>query len=113
MTTTRILKGIRKIRALVVGDIRLDRLCRYDPELAGPSRETGIPRTAVISTEVAPGAGGTVACHALDLGSAEVGVLGVVGSDARVTSWKARSPRAASRRSCWCAPTRRPTPGPG
>ena len=47
MTTTQVLKGIRKIRALVVGDIRLDRLCRYEPDLAEPSRETGIPRTAV------------------------------------------------------------------
>jgi bifunctional ADP-heptose synthase (sugar kinase/adenylyltransferase) len=81
MTTTQILKKIRKIRALVVGDIRLDRVCRYDPELAEPSRETGIPRTAVISTEVAPGAGGAVARQALDLGAAEVGVLGVAGCD--------------------------------
>jgi rfaE bifunctional protein kinase chain/domain len=81
MTTTQILKKIRKIRALVVGDIRLDRLCRYDPELAEPSRETGIPRTAVISTEVTPGAGGTVACNAVALGAAEVAVLGMVGCD--------------------------------
>jgi bifunctional ADP-heptose synthase (sugar kinase/adenylyltransferase) len=81
MTTTQVLKGIRKIRALVVGDIRLDRLCRYDPDLAEPSRETGIPRTAVISTETAPGAGGAVACQALELGAAEVSLLGVVGCD--------------------------------
>ena len=70
-----------RIRALVAGDIRLDRLCRYDPDSAEPSRETGIPRTAVISTEIAPGAGGTVACQAVDLGAAEVAVLGVVGCD--------------------------------
>jgi bifunctional ADP-heptose synthase (sugar kinase/adenylyltransferase) len=81
MTTSQILKKIRKMRALVVGDIRLDRVCRYDPDLAEPSPETGIPRTAVISTEVAPGAGGTVACQAADLGVAEVAVLGVVGCD--------------------------------
>jgi len=81
MTTAQILKEIRKMRVLVVGDIRLDRLCRYDPELATPSLETGIPRTAVVSTEVTPGAGGTVACQAVDLGAAEVAVLGVAGCD--------------------------------
>ena len=81
MTTTQILERIRKTRALVVGDFRLDRLCRYRPDMAEPSRETGIPRTAVVSTEVAPGAGGTVACQAVDLGAAEVAVLGVVGCD--------------------------------
>ena len=52
-----ILERIRKTRALVVGDFRLDRLGRYRPEMAEPSRETGIPRTAVVSKlDFAPGA---------------------------------------------------------
>ena len=40
----------RDKRALVIGDICLDRWCRYDPSLAEHSRETGIPRIAVIET---------------------------------------------------------------
>ena len=47
--------------ALIVGDICLDRWCIYDPGAAEPSRETGIPRIGVVSTEVSPGGGGTVA----------------------------------------------------
>ena len=68
-------------RALVVGDICLDRWCRYDPALADPSRETGIPRIGVVATEVTPGAGGTVANNLAALGAGSVAVLGVVGDD--------------------------------
>ena len=63
MTTTQVLERIRQIRALVVGDIRLDRLCGYAPEMAVPE------------------AGGRAACQAVALGAAEVAVLGVVGGD--------------------------------
>ena len=63
MTTTQILERIRQIRALVVGDIRLDRLCGDAPEMAVPE------------------AGGRAACQAAALGAAEVAVLGVVGGD--------------------------------
>src|SRR5207253_11338742 len=52
--------AIPNLRALVVGDVCLDRWCRYDPALSEPSRETGLPRVAVVSTEVTPGAAGTV-----------------------------------------------------
>ena len=38
------------VRALVVGDICLDRWCYYDPAAAEPSRETGIPRVGFVST---------------------------------------------------------------
>lgn len=81
MRAARILEGIRQKTAVVVGDICLDRWCTYDPALAEPSRETGIPRTAVISTEVTPGAAGTVAGNLAALGVREVAVLGVIGDD--------------------------------
>jgi rfaE bifunctional protein kinase chain/domain len=76
-----ILAGIRKLRVLVAGDVCLDRWCQYDPALAAPSAETGIPRVAVVSTEVTPGAAGTVCNNVAALGAAKVDVLGVVGDD--------------------------------
>jgi len=81
MTPSEILARIPAQRALVVGDICLDRWCRYDPRLAEPSRETGIDRVAVIATETTPGAGGTVANNLAALGCGKVSVLGVVGDD--------------------------------
>jgi rfaE bifunctional protein kinase chain/domain len=81
MTAAEILDKIRGLRALVAGDICLDRWCTYDPALAEPSRETGIPRVAVISTVTTAGAGGTVANNLAALGAARVAVLGVVGDD--------------------------------
>jgi rfaE bifunctional protein kinase chain/domain len=81
LTTSEILDCFRSLSALVVGDICLDRWCRYDPALSEPSRETGIPRTAVIATEVTPGAAGTVVNNLAALGVGRVGVLGVVGDD--------------------------------
>jgi len=81
MTAQEILEAIPKLRALVVGDICLDRWCAYDPALADISRETGIPRVAVVSTEITPGGGGTVASNLAALGAGRVAVLGVVGRD--------------------------------
>lgn len=81
MTASGILEAIRRRSALVVGDICLDRWCTYDPALAEPSRETGIPRLAVVATEVTPGAGGTVANNLAALGVGRVAVLGAVGED--------------------------------
>lgn len=81
MTTDQILSGFSKIAALVVGDICLDRWATYDPALAEPSRETGIPRTGVVSTEVTPGGGGTVANNLMALGVYRGSVLGVAGDD--------------------------------
>ena len=49
MTTAEILAEFPKLRVLVVGDVCLDRWCRYDPALALESRETGIPRIARFS----------------------------------------------------------------
>jgi len=57
MTTREILAGFKKLKALVVGDICLDRWCTYDPATSDPSRETGIPRLGIISTEVTLGGG--------------------------------------------------------
>jgi rfaE bifunctional protein kinase chain/domain len=76
-----ILERAPKLAALVVGDVCLDRWCRYDPRLAEPSRETGIPRLAVTATEVTPGAAGTVANNLAALGVGRVSVLGVIGED--------------------------------
>jgi rfaE bifunctional protein kinase chain/domain len=81
MTTAEILAGFRKLAALVVGDICLDRWCTYDPSVSEPSRETGIPRLGVVATEVTPGGGGTVANNLAALGTGRVAVLGVRGDD--------------------------------
>src|SRR5262249_25353309 len=81
MTTAEILAAFPTLRVLVAGDVCLDRWCTYDPALALPSAETGIPRTAVVSTEVTPGAAGTVANNLAALGAGRVDVLGMVGDD--------------------------------
>ena len=81
MTTAELLAEFPKLSALVVGDVCLDRWCRYDPALAEPSKETGIPRIGVTATETTPGAGGTVANNLAALGCGRVDVLGVIGED--------------------------------
>src|SRR5262249_53358521 len=81
MTTAEILAEFSKLKVLVVGDVCLDRWCRYDPALALASRETGIPRIAVVSTEVTPGAAGTIANNLAALGAGRIAVLGMVGDD--------------------------------
>jgi rfaE bifunctional protein kinase chain/domain len=80
MNPAAILAAFPRLRVLIVGDVCLDRWCTYDPALADPSRETGIPRTAVVSTEVTPGAAGTIAGNVAALG-ARASVLGLVGRD--------------------------------
>ncbi|MDQ6706896.1 MAG: PfkB family carbohydrate kinase [Acidobacteriota bacterium] len=81
MTDAEILDRFPNLSALVIGDICLDRWCRYDPAMAEASRETGIPRIAVTATEVTPGAGGTVANNLIALGAGRVAVLGAIGAD--------------------------------
>ena len=81
MTCSEILEGASSVRALVIGDICLDRWCKYDPALAEPSRETGIPRCAVTETVCTPGAGGTVASNLKSLGAGRVSVIGAIGRD--------------------------------
>ncbi len=81
MTTSEILAKLPAMRALVVGDVCLDRWCRYDPSLSEPSRETGIPRVAVTHVESTPGAGGTIAANLASLGVGHVSVLGAIGDD--------------------------------
>ena len=81
MTAAAILEKFPKLRVLVAGDVCLDRWCRYDPALADPSRETGIPRIGVVATEVTPGAAGTIANNLAALGAGRVAVLGMVGND--------------------------------
>ncbi len=81
MTYSAILDEFPKLRVLVAGDVCLDRWCRYDPALALPSRETGIPRIGVVATAVTPGAAGTIASNLAALGAGEVAVLGMVGVD--------------------------------
>src|ERR1700738_5237846 len=81
MNVDRILSAFPRYSALVVGDICLDRWCTYDPATAETSRETGIPRVGVVSTEVAPGGGGNVANNLASLGVGRAAVLGVLGDD--------------------------------
>jgi rfaE bifunctional protein kinase chain/domain len=77
----KILNSLPGLSVLVAGDICLDRWCSYDPSLSEPSRETGIPRLAVVSTEATPGAAGVVASNLAALGVGRVTVLGAVGMD--------------------------------
>lgn len=81
MTTSEILHGIKRLRALVVGDICLDRWCTYDPATSEASRETGIPRLGVVATEVTAGGGGNAANNLAALGPEKVAALGVRGND--------------------------------
>jgi len=81
MTTAEILDAFPRYSALIVGDICLDRRCIYDPGTAEPSRETRIPRTGVVSSEVSPGGGGTVANNLAALGMSRIAVLGAIGED--------------------------------
>lgn len=81
MTVAEILAGFEKLRVLVVGDVCLDRWCRYDAARSDVSRETGIPRVGVVATEVTAGAAGTVANNLAALGAGRVAVLGIVGED--------------------------------
>jgi rfaE bifunctional protein kinase chain/domain len=81
MTAGQILEAFPRYSALIVGDICLDRWCTYDPGAAEPSRETGIARTGVVSTEIAPGMGGKVANNLASLGIGRAAVLGVLGED--------------------------------
>jgi rfaE bifunctional protein kinase chain/domain len=93
MKTAAILEKLRALRVLVVGDICLDRWCTYDPAEALPSAETGIPRVAVTSVEVTPGAGGTIANNLAALGVGQITVVGVVGRDG--FGWELREALAA------------------
>lgn len=81
MNAAKVLSGFQQKRALVVGDVCLDRWCRYDPAEGEPSRETGIPRVGVVATQVTPGAAGTVANNLAALGVGRVAVMGVIGED--------------------------------
>jgi rfaE bifunctional protein kinase chain/domain len=81
VTVPEILSQIPRLRILIAGDICLDRWCTYDPRHREPSRETGIDRIGVVSTEVTPGGGGTVANNLAALGAKQVSVLGVTGDD--------------------------------
>jgi rfaE bifunctional protein kinase chain/domain len=81
MNVPGILDGITQLSALVIGDICLDRWCRYDPSTSEPSRETGIPRIGVVRTTVTPGAAGTIANNLTALLTKRVAVLGVIGED--------------------------------
>jgi len=81
MTAEEILGAFPRYSALIVGDICLDQRCTYDPATAEPSRETRIPRVGVVSHEVSPGGGGTVANNLAALGMNRIAVLGAIGED--------------------------------
>lgn len=65
----------------MAGDVCLDRWCTYNPGEAEPSRETGIPRIAVVRTVVTPGAAGTIANNLAALCVGQVSVMGILGDD--------------------------------
>lgn len=81
MRAAEILARMRGLRVLIVGDICLDRWCHYSPRYAEASVETGIPRTAVLRTEITAGAAGTIANNLVALGARQVFVLGAIGDD--------------------------------
>lgn len=81
MKVAELLAAIPRLSVLVVGDVCLDRWCRYEPDFAEPSRETGLPRVAVVEVERSPGAAGNVATNLAALGAGVVTVLGTVGDD--------------------------------
>ncbi len=81
MTASDILAEIHSLNVLVMGDLCLDRWCTYDPSISEPSRETGISRIGIISTDVSPGAAGTIANNLVALGIPQVTVLGAIGDD--------------------------------
>ncbi len=81
MTARELIAQFRRLRVLVVGDVCLDLWAHYDPAQALPSRETGLPRIAVLAAERTPGAGGTVANNLAALGVGRVRVAGVIGRD--------------------------------
>ena len=81
MNVASILDAIRDLDVLVVGDLCLDRWCDYDPAASEPSRETGIPRIAVVHTVNTPGAAGTVCNNLVALGVKSASVLSVIGED--------------------------------
>ena len=78
---SKLLEKIRGLRVLIVGDICLDRWCRYSPPHAEASRETGIPRIAVVRTGTTAGAAGTIANNLAALGAGHISVLGAIGDD--------------------------------
>ena len=80
MNLEAVLEAFTHLRVLVAGDLCLDHWCHYEPALADPSRETGIPRVAVVESETSPGAAGTVAANVAALG-ATVDVLSLIGND--------------------------------
>lgn len=82
MTIAEILSRFPELNVLVVGDICLDRWCTYDPAASEPSRETGLPRIAVLRYESTAGACGTIANNLSDLGVGRVSLLGAIGDDA-------------------------------
>ena len=81
MTIAEILSNFSKLNVLVVGDICLDRWSTYDPAANEPSRETGLPRIAVIGSVSTAGACGTIANNLSDLGVGRVALLGAIGED--------------------------------
>jgi rfaE bifunctional protein kinase chain/domain len=81
MKAAELLERMRGLRVLIVGDVCLDRWCRYSAPHSEASRETGIPRVAVVRTATTAGAAGTIANNLTALGVGHVSVLGAIGDD--------------------------------
>jgi len=81
MRAAELLERMRDLRVLIVGDVVLDRWCRYSEGHSEASRETGIPRIAVVHTDTTAGAAGTIANNLAALGVTGVSILGAIGDD--------------------------------
>jgi len=82
-----IVKGIRNLHVLVVGDLFLDKYLIVDTSLSGRSLETGLEVYQVTEKRLLPGAAGTVAKALRALG-ASVSMLTVIGQDGEGTEVK-------------------------
>jgi len=69
------------LRAVVVGDIALDRYLEIDPALAETSIETGLPVHNVVAVRSQPGGGGNVLANLAALGPKGLAAVGVSGDE--------------------------------
>ena len=76
-----ITSGYSRLRAVLVGDIALDRYLEIDPALAETSIETGLPVRNVVGVRPQPGAGGNVLANLAALGPKTLAAVGVCGDD--------------------------------
>jgi len=70
-----------RLRAVLVGDIALDRYLHIDPELAETSLETSLPVRNVTAVRPQPGGGGNVLANLAALAPGSLAAVGCCGDD--------------------------------